>query len=396
MLGLVVLNLFASFSMSNCEIDRDEAKTIVAKFLEISSRDQRGQLLGPPLEAIDIKNDDFDEQPNEFAFWVNRGLIAVNKINSSVTYFAVDYRKESYPLPAWNENQMMPKNELIERANYYWQKAGHKDKIIFRDYERWMADAATENMFNMYFTIIRNGISLHPMYMAHLGLEHVTGRLCLLSAPIAPKEPIQIRSIVDKTTAFSNMISYLGKRTNQSLFCIRKSVSLVSWAPRADDLQNQFCELTTLDKRNGEENQGVWTYWAEIVAPLDNDHAVPTVMYWVNVNASDGRVFGASRNGCMLGDTDHTRKPLWLEWESGESKLVFQRKTENVLNSEMKQTRITERPQSGKELIILRGNVVFLVVYDSTSGLIWAKDGKVWKGAKPSENLKKAIEKLVR
>ena len=373
-----------------------EAREIAMGFRELASRDPNGNLLGNELPNIVLKDEDAPDNPNEYVFSSSDMLIGIQKNNGRIFWFDSSRTPTRVDIPDWQTSLEMNQSALLTRARYYWQRAGYTDTITIREMEKWHADAVTPNMFRIFSTRFIDNIRQHPMYDVEIALEYATGRLYSLCPPMTPLPPATQTPGISASTALSIMVDYLAEKMGQTYFYEVIPTCLVSWAPRVDDLAPKLNELTAGDVANGNNNQGVLTYWAELAAPMESDDSVPLVRYWVNVDAITGRVFGGARNGSYLGSAVKKPKGIWLNLEPGDIKIMTGKKSELVKNASLSQVATLTKPISGKSLLLLRNKVIWSLKYDSKTGLLWVRDGKVWKGAKPSANLKKVIEKLVR
>lgn len=378
------------------DIGLAEAREIALQFRELASKNPTGQSLGEQLPPHEIQDYNIAERPLEYGFAVTEGIISVKKSNGSITWLDISRYPGGYPLPVWQNSAMLSQSEILNRGQYYWLHAGHSEQISIREIVRWYADPATANQFRVYLTRYIDGLRQHPIYDGEIDLEHITGRLYFLSAPICPLPPSPQSPGISASTALLNMVNYLAENTGQTYFYEVIPTCLVSWAPRSDDLSQKYNELTSSDILNGNNNQGVLTYWAELAAPMESDDSVPLVRYWVNVDAATGRVFGGARNGSYLGAAVKKQKTIWLNLEPGDIKIISGKNSESVKNASLSQVATSTKSVAGKPLLLVRHKVIWSLKYDSKTGLLWVRDGIVWKGARPSANLRKVVEKLVR
>ena len=391
--NILALTLLGGIFSHPFDISEESARQIATGFRDFASKDVVGNLLGDPPELGTIISYVEPERPEAFPFLFPDGLIAIAKSNGQILH-AVLQRVQG-PRPEW-QSQVMSTNDLIARANHYFQGAGYTEQITFREKVRCDADGRLPNVFEMYFSRSIDGLRQHPQYDVEFDLEHVTGRLYFINVPVRPIPPPSQIPGVSSNFALINMIEYLQSKTGQSVFVENSPISLVSWAPNSDHLVPKLNELTSADIALGNSNQGVLTYCAELAAPMENDDAVPLVRYWVNADAATGRIFGSGRNGGFLGASSRKPKSIWLNLEPGDIKIVSGNKSELLKNASLSQVANSDKQVTGKPLLVMRNKVIWKMSYDAKSGLLWIKDGKVWKGAKPSENLRKAIERLVK
>ena len=386
--------IFSQQSLS--EISYEEAKKIAIQFREIAARDKNGKLLCEPLPETKFEDYNIPERPDEYGFTYSDGIISISKAGGKVVYFSANRTPTRVSIPDWQKSRQLSSDQLLEISRYYWKQAGYLDSLKTYFIERWWADSVTHNMFFLRALRTDSGITMDPNSNTEFGLEYVTGRLYFLSVKISPLAPLERAPKISLKDAFVKSLVFLSEKYSQSYFIEIFPILLCSWAPRSNELSSRMNYLTENDHIQGVKNQGVLIWQSTLSMPVLPIHGELSRMVWVNLKATDGRILGGALGIYYPIFYLTVSKYLWLNLEPGEIRVSTEDSNSTLARASIEQCSVSFVSAKGELVILRRNKVIFVLTYDSKTGLLWARDGKVWKGAKPSANLKKAIEKLTK